>query len=105
MIDAFRHFHSVPTTRLYPVAQNTPVGSNADLFLRGLPADQDAFVLRWPCRNMPHEDPAYGHAVCVKRHPASKEWDLLGSEKRQPVQLDDAGWCSNFLSRRCILSL
>ncbi|KAA6421549.1 MAG: hypothetical protein FRX49_08493 [Trebouxia sp. A1-2] len=46
MIDAFLHFHSVPTTRLYSVAQNIPVGSNGDMYLRGLPADQDAFVLR-----------------------------------------------------------
>ncbi len=94
MIDAFLHFHSVPTTRLYPVAQNIPVGSNADMFLRGLPADQNAFVLRWHCGNMPHQDPAYGHAVCVKRHPVSREWYLLDSEKGQPVQLHDAGWRS-----------
>jgi len=94
MIDAFLHFHSVPTTRLYTVAQNIPVGSNADMFLRGLPPDQNAFVLRWDCGTMPHEDPAYGHAFCVKRHPVSREWYLLDSEKRQPVQLDDAGWRS-----------
>ena len=94
MIDAFLHFHSAPATRLYAVAQNIPVGSHADMFLRGLPADQNAFVLRWHCGTMPHEDPAYGHAVCVKRHPVSREWYLLDSEKRQPVQLDDAGWRS-----------
>ena len=93
-IDAFLHFHSVPSTRLYPVAQHIPVGSTADMFLRGLPADQNAFVLRWHCGNMPHEDPAYGHAVCVKRHPVSKEWYLLDSEMGQPVQLDDVGWSS-----------
>jgi len=94
MIDAFLHFHSVPSTRLYSVAQNIPVGSDADMYLRGLPAGQNAFVLRWHCGNMPHEDPAYGHAVCVKRHPINKEWYLLDSEKRQPVRLDDAGWHS-----------
>ena len=92
MIDAFLHFHSVPSTRLYQVAQNIPLGSDADMYLRGLPADQNAFVLRWHCRNMPHGDPAYGQAVCVRRHPISNEWYLLDSEKRQPVQLDDAGW-------------
>jgi len=94
MIDAFLHFHSVPSTRLYQVAQNIPVGSDADMYLRGLPADQNAFVLRWHCGNMPHEDSAYGHAVCVKRHPISKKWYLLDSEKRQPIRLDDAGWHS-----------
>jgi len=94
MIDAFLHFHSVPSTRLYSVAQNIPVGSDADMYLRGLPAGQNAFVLRWHCGNMPHEDPAYGHPVCVKRHPINKEWYLLDSEKRQPVRLDDAGWHS-----------
>ena len=94
MIDASLHFHSVPSTRLYQVAQNIPVGSDADMYLRGLPADQDAFVLRWHCGNMPHEDPAYGHAVCVRKHPSSKDWYLLDSENRQPVKLDDAGWHS-----------
>ncbi len=92
MIDVFLHFHSVPSTRLYSVAQNIPVGSDADMYLRGLPADQNAFVLRWYCGNMPHEDPAYGHAVCVEQHPINKQWYLLDSEKRQPVRLDDAGW-------------
>ena len=92
MIDIFLHFHSVPSTRLYSVAQNIPVGSDADMYLRGLPADQNAFVLRWYCGNMPHEDPAYGHAVCVEQHPINKQWYLLDSEKRQPVRLDDAGW-------------
>jgi len=94
MIGAFLHFNSVPSTRLYSVAQNIPVGSDADMYLRGLPAGQNAFVLRWHCGNMPHEDPAYGHAVCVKRHPINKEWYMLDSEKRQPVRLDDAGWHS-----------
>ncbi|DBB00353.1 TPA: hypothetical protein ACH3X3_011757 [Trebouxia sp. C0006] len=72
MIDAFLQFHSVPSTRLYSVAQNIPA-SDADMYLRGLPAGQNAFVLRWHRINMPHEDPAYGHAVCVKRHPINKE--------------------------------
>jgi len=94
MIGAFLHFHSVPSTRLYSVAQNIPVGSDADMYLRGLLAGQNAFVLRWHCGNMPHEDPTYGHAVCVKRHPINKEWYLLDFEKGQPVRLDDAGWHS-----------
>ncbi len=52
MIDAFLQFHSVPRTRLYSVAQNIPMGSGADMYLRGLPAGQNAFVLRWHCGNM-----------------------------------------------------
>lgn len=76
VINAFLHYHRTPAAWLYPVTQNIPMGSNADMFLRGLPTDQDAFMLRWNGGNMPHEG-AYGHAVCVRRHPVSQEWYLL----------------------------
>ena len=94
VINAFLHYHSLPTTWLFPLAHDIPKGSSADMFLRGLPADQSAFVLRWHYGNLPYEDPRYGHAVCVKCHPISKKWFLLDSEVGRPVQLDDAGWQS-----------
>lgn len=104
MTDAFLHFHSVPTTRLYPVAQNIPLGSNADMFLRGSPAGQNAFmlsqtehhsaVLNQPCKLKSHLRYEYlfehkmsgdsSHVTCeaqvVGNFLAKVGWQLDGSD-------------------------
>ena len=92
VINAFLHYHSAPTVRLCSVADNIPIGSEENRFLSGLPAGHDAFVLKWNCGNQPHEDTAYGHAVCVRKHPVTKEWYLLNSEIGHPVKLTSIDW-------------
>ena len=90
VINAFLHYHSSPTVRLSSVADNIPMGSEETRFLSALPAGHDAFVLRWNCGSQPHEDTAYGHAVCVRKRPVTKE--RLNSERGQPVKLTSIDW-------------
>ena len=89
-INAFLHYHTTPTVRLYSVANRVPIGSTADCFLSGLPADQDAFMLSWHQGTQLYEDVRYGHAVCVRKHPRTQQWYLLDSERdwTQPSTTD-----------------
>ena len=73
VINALLHFHSTPTVRLCSVTDRIPIGSGGNQFLSGLPADHDAFVVIRKCGTQPHEGAAYGHAVCVKKHPVARE--------------------------------
>ena len=57
------------------------------MFLSGLPAGHDAFVLKWNYGTQMHEDTAYEHAICVKKPPVTKKWYLLNSEIGRPVKL------------------
>ena len=56
----------------------------------------DAFVLRWNQGRLAHENTGYGHAVCVKKYPITKDWYLLDSEdqraKRVTPSLLDLDW-------------
>lgn len=72
VINAFLHYHSTPVAWLYLVAESISSKLDAEMLLRVLPADQDTFMLGWNGGDRPQEG-AYGHAVCVSRHPVSNE--------------------------------
>ena len=90
--NAFLHYLSAPTVRLCSMADNIPIGSEEERFLSSLPAGHDAFVLKWNCGSQPHEDTTYGHAVCVRKHPVTKEWYLLNFEIGHPMKLTSIDW-------------
>ena len=52
----------------------------------------DAFVHRWNQGRLAHENKGYENAVCVRRHPVTKDWYLLDSENQRAKRMTPSLW-------------
>ena len=82
-INAWLHHNCQPKARLKNIAESIPCNSNEAAFTGCLPSHMDAFVLRWNQGRLAHEDTSYGHAVCNRRHPVTKDWYLTQRIREQ----------------------
>ena len=91
-INAWLHHNCQPKARLKSIEEGIPCGSNETAFTGCLPPHMDAFVLRWNQGRHAHEDTGYGHAVCIRRHPVTKDWYLLDSENLRARRITPSLW-------------
>ena len=91
-INAWLHHNCQPKARLKCIEESIPRNSNEAAFTGCLPPHMDAFVLRWNQGRLAHEDTGYGHAVCIRRHPVTKDWYLLDSDNQRAKRMTPSLW-------------
>ena len=84
-INAWLHHNCQPRARLKCIEEGIPCSSFEAAFTSCLPPHTDAFILRWNQGRQAHEDAGYGHAVCIRRHPVTKDWYLTQRIREQEV--------------------
>lgn len=83
VVNAWLHYNCQPAARLKCIKDSIPRNSSEAAFTSCLPPNIDAFVLCWNQGGQAHEDTGYGHAVCIRRHPATGNCFLLDSENQR----------------------
>ena len=91
-INAWLHHNCQPKARLKCIAESIPCNSVETAFTDYIPPHMDAFILRWNQGRLAHEDTGYGHAVCIRRHPITKDWYLLDSENQRVRRMTPSLW-------------
>lgn len=92
VINTWLHYNSQPAVRLKCINDSIPRNSSEADFLGCLPGHIDAFVVRWDQGGLAHEDTGYGHAVCMRRHPATDKRYLLDSKNQRAKQMTPQLW-------------
>ena len=92
VIDDWLEQNVAPLVHFRKTASDVPRGSKAEAFLHNLPPNTDRFLLRWHQGVAPYQCRNYGHAVCIRKHPANGTWWLLDSEKGRAEKLSDQQW-------------